>query len=78
MAMNYKPKRTPEEWAQMWEAMGNEVATMGNEETLCESCAEDDSGEHMCRSNESFCIDGINCPDYQEYCPCQECGGIDE
>ena len=56
--------------------MGDSI--MVTEETLCDSCTEDESGEHMCRANESFCIDGIDCPDYQEYCPCKECGGIDE
>ena len=45
-----------------------------DEKTECESCAVDESGEHMCRANESFCIEGIECPDYQEYCPCKECG----
>jgi|TARA_B110000263_G_scaffold32884_1_gene24941 hypothetical protein len=50
---------------------------MTKEETLCESCAEDESGTHRCRADEAFCIERTACPDYQEYCPCEECGEVE-
>jgi len=38
---------------------------------LCDNCRIDPPNMHSCRANENTCIDGKDCPDYQEYCPCE-------
>lgn len=49
---------------------------------LCSSCRDDINEEyqiheHSCLSNEYLgCVDGKDCPEYVEYCPC-ECNKID-
>ena len=42
-------------------------------DTICEGCKSDSEDEHRCRADETFCVDGIGCPDYQEYCSCRSC-----
>ena len=44
-----------------------------SKEILCDSCSLDSKNEHRCRADETLCVDGIECPDYQEFCSCSSC-----
>lgn len=61
------------------ENFGEEVMIKAQEkrkEKMCDNCILDISTNnqlHRCRANEDSCIDGKECPDYQEYCSCIFC-----
>ena len=60
---------TPIDWKSMW----MEAKEMF-EQFICDNCTFDiaqNNPQHRCRSDADSCVEGMECPDYIEYCDCK-------